>query len=246
MLGPRIVPANVPPGYSSATHVNRLKKIFGGRLKKVGHFGSLDPFAEGLLLIGFNGAMKWNGYIQRNYRKTYRAQGLLGLKTPTGDLTCPREEWESTPLDPEIKSIDARKCESLFRQRFPSPYHQSPHPYSASKHKGRPLYAWAREGVIIRKPPVERKVEDLFVLEKEGPRITFRVTVSSGTYIRTLFEDLASLLSSPGVLTHLCRERIGPFSLGDAVSLDNLSPSNLERYAVDPRTPDFLERVPFQ
>ena len=203
------------------------------RLKKVGHFGSLDPFAEGVVLVGFNGAMKFNRTLQERFSKTYVAEGIFGLATPTGDTDCPEEQRLSVDTG-RLATMEAAQVESLFREGFLGTYLQAPHRYSAAKHRGRPLYHYARKGTPVDKPPVERSVKSLSVLRWDFPRLVFRAEVGSGTYIRGLFEDFARSLDTRGALSRLVRTAVGPLRLEDAVPMDGLDPSRLADYSRSP------------
>jgi tRNA pseudouridine55 synthase len=208
--------------------VTRVKELLGKSVLKVGHFGSLDPFAEGLLLIGASGACKLNQYVQQSFSKTYIATGLLGVKTTTGDL---QGDVITERDNPSIKSYS----QSELTQRLSSfigDYRQTPPQFSAVKHKGRSLYKYARAGVVVKKDPVLKKIFSLEILEYSYPRMTFRVEVSSGTYVRTLFEDMAQALGTVGHLMKLVRSQIGHHSIEGLSVLGPESKSEIERWGL--------------
>lgn len=199
-----------PKGITSTKVVSAIKWGLGKKVKKVGHFGTLDPFAEGVLLVGGNGACRLNNLLHEKYPKTYLAKGLLGKRTDTGD--CEGEIIE----EKEVSDLKADFIKTILDE-FKGEYLQSPPAFSATKHEGKPLYKWAREGVKIEKPPVERFIHTIEFVSFEKDEVTFRVTVSTGTYIRVLFEDIATKLNNVGHLVELKRERIGPLIVENAL-----------------------------
>ncbi|OFZ26554.1 MAG: hypothetical protein A2381_12550 [Bdellovibrionales bacterium RIFOXYB1_FULL_37_110] len=207
-----------PVNLSSYDVIRHFKKNLPQGFGKIGHFGTLDPFACGVLLIGINQATKINNIIHDTFSKTYIAVGKLGVKTPTGDLTVnPTEIDESKYLFEEIKRLPINFLESEFAKVFLGDYLQSPHAYSASKYDGRPLHEWARAGVVIKKEQVKRSISFIQVLKYSFPWLAFRVTVSSGTFVRSLFEDMAKHLGTYGSLKALVRESIGPSHLSNSL-----------------------------
>ncbi|MBP9673970.1 MAG: tRNA pseudouridine(55) synthase TruB [Bacteriovoracaceae bacterium] len=200
-----------PPKLSSFDVVRLFKKKMN--IKKVGHFGTLDPFATGVLLIATNGATKLTNYVHEKYSKTYIASGKLGAFSDTGDLTGNILEDTFRPLDDDLNQLN-QKFSS-----FVGDYLQAPHRVSAAKFQGKALYDWAREGIEIKKEKKNRHIFSLQVLSYRYPWITFRVEVSTGTYIRTLFEDMAEKLGTRGYLTSLVREKIGPHSIRESCDI---------------------------
>ncbi len=200
-----------PSGVGSTKVVARIKRALGKSVKKIGHFGTLDPFAEGVLLIGGNGACRLNDFLHERYPKTYLATGKLGIKTDTGDL-----EGESIEECEVLKLTESKISEVL--NSFLGEYMQAPPIFSATKHQGKALYQWAREGVQVKKEPVKRTIHSIELVEHNSDTIIFRVSVSTGTYIRTLFEDIAEKLGSVGHLIGLKRESIGPMKYTESLS----------------------------
>lgn len=205
---PKVIPIYKPPGPSSFQMVAKLKRALKGKVKKVGHFGSLDPFAEGLMLIGVSGAAKLNQYVQQTLSKTYVAKGMLGIKTASGDTEGEVLEENSHPLP-----LDIRDLKKLLETKYVGEYLQSPPAFSAAKHQGKPLYKWALEGKKVEKEPVVRNIYNLEILDFDYPYLTFKAEVSSGTYIRSLFEDMAQDLGTIGHLVELKRTNIGPHEI---------------------------------
>ena len=151
-----------------------------------------------------------NDFIHQWYDKSYQAVGILGIQTASGDMTN-AVAWRDQSQG--FKQLATQPLE-FYRERWDTlvgEYWQVPPSYSACKFQGRPLHAWAREGVAILKEPVKRVVQHLTIEQVDFPRIKFSATVSSGTYIRTLFEDMAKKLGTCGALRELTRTSIGPF-----------------------------------
>jgi len=214
-----ILVLNKMRGLSSAQCTNRLKRL--GQ-KKLGHAGTLDPMAQGVLLVLLGQATKLSSYIMTGGTKTYSAVVELGRTTDTWDddgetisqltpdvlaATVIQNPTFISALENEIKSWSG-----TFNQEVPS--------YSAAKHEGRPLYKLARAG---KETPVKVKQIEILhteVLWVELPRVSFRVTCSSGTYIRSLAHSLGVRLGCGAVLTELTREYSHPFDLKSAVTLE--------------------------
>ena len=187
-----------------------LKKIYP-KGTKIGHFGTLDPFASGLLLVGIGQGTRLNDIVHQYLPKTYLAVGKLMVATATGDHTSEIIETDSAiGSDQRAKQWSSQQIELLLQSHFVGKYQQVPHVYSACKFAGRSLHRWARAGVTITKDPVERTIYTLEVVRFSFPYLSLRVAVSSGTYLRTLFSDAAKILGTCGHLLGLVREKIGP------------------------------------
>ena len=197
-----------PHGISSYDVLRPLKKILPPQAK-VGHFGTLDPFACGVLLAGAFGGARLNDYIHQ-LPKTYLAVGKLGVQTASGDCTNPIINEDTSDFGRELNCWPQEKLNDLLREKFVGPYDQAPPMYSAAKFQGEPLHRWAQRGVTIIKPPVRRQIYQLEVIRFTYPWLCFRCCVSSGTYIRVLFSDMAKYLGTWGTLYSLLREKIGP------------------------------------
>ncbi len=207
-----------PEGMGSTDVVRHFKRNLPKPFKKIGHFGTLDPFATGLLIVGINGAQKLADYLHKDYPKTYRARGVLGISSDTGDKTG---ELVKSSLPEGIEDLDFSLQEKKWFEKFSKGYMQAPPAYSAAKHKGKNLYEYARKGIIIEKEKVPRDVLDFKLTKIDLPYIDFEVTVSSGTYIRVLFEDMAGDLGATGHLESLRRIKIGPHLVESASALDD-------------------------
>lgn len=169
-------------------------------------------------MIGIGGAARLNDLIHDSMPKTYLAIGKLGVETPTGDYTSEViQRDESLYLRQEIACLPREFVETRLREKFLGSYMQAPHKYSAAKFMGKNLHEWAREGIEIKKEPVQRYVHHIEVVKYSFPYLSVRVTVSSGTYVRTLFTDMCNDLGTIGSLIALVREKVGDVSLQTAL-----------------------------
>lgn len=203
-----------PEGASSFYMVRKVRKALG--IKKVGHAGTLDPFATGLLVIcAGRPATKMISQIMEG-EKEYIATLRLGMETTTLD-----PEGEVTATHPVGLLSKAAVEECL--QKFRGELQQVPPIYSALKHKGKPLYHYARKGIAIEKPPRNviihslERVDGNKELSDSSPELEIRVVCSKGTYIRTLGADIGKALGCGAYLTALRRERSGCFHVRDSV-----------------------------
>ena len=208
-----------PENISSFDVVRYFKRNLPEGFGKIGHFGTLDPFACGVLMIGVNGAAKLNNFIHDFLPKTYIATGVLGLDSHTGDLTeGVSAEDESDYLKNVISSFEIDFIQKTLREKFLGTYMQAPHKYSAAKHEGRSLHKWARDGVEIQKEKKKRFVYELNVISYDFPKLVIEFKVSSGTYIRTLFRECANHLGTLGTLSNLERSVVGGCNLSNSIS----------------------------
>ncbi len=203
---------NKPRGLSSAQCTNRFKRL--GQ-KKLGHAGTLDPMAQGVLIVLLGQATKLFGYLLSEGRKTYQGTIRFGQTTDTWDAEgtiLSEMPWGAVQAEAVRREV-AGWC-GVKDQLIP--------PYSAAKHQGQPLYRLSRAG---KDAPVKTKtiaVSHAEVLRVELPYVTFRVTCSSGTYIRSLAHSLGMRFGCGAVLTELTREYSYPFGLEEAYPLDTL------------------------
>jgi len=201
-----------PSGKTSYDVIRDVKKLLG--TKKVGHAGTLDPLASGVLVICVNEATKLAQFFS-NDDKDYSATMLLGVRTDTLDTDGKVIERLEPHLQPEKIKDTVKSFAGRIEQRAPK--------YSAVKFKGQPLYKWTRRGVDVE-PPL-RKV-DIYTIETgeiELPHVSFSVSCSKGTYIRSLCADIGDKLGCGACLAGLRRTRSGGFSEKDAMSLENLA-----------------------
>jgi tRNA pseudouridine55 synthase len=209
-----------PARMTSYDVVRHFKRNLPHGFGKIGHFGTLDPFASGVLMIGIGGAARLNDFIHAHLPKTYLAVGKLGIETPTGDYTSEiSQRDDSLYLKNEIAAFSAKFIQERLREKFLGDYWQAPHKYSAAKFMGKNLHEWAREGVEVKKEPVLRYVHSIEVVKYAFPYLSVRVKVSSGTYVRTLFSDMSQYLGTLGSLISLVRESVGEIKSADAIHL---------------------------
>lgn len=183
------------------------------RFKKVGHAGTLDPMATGLLIILLGKYTKRSSHFS-DYDKEYEATLLLGVSTDSGDKEG--NIVEQKELDPA--AMDKETIEKVFGT-FCGDTEQIPPMYSAKKIKGKKLYELARKGVVIEREPKKVSIKEIKILNMTLPEITFCVKCSKGTYIRQLAHDIGEKLHCGAHLTSLRRTKIGPFSVEKAISL---------------------------
>ena len=212
-----------PAGITSAKVVARIKKIFGAR--KVGHTGTLDPFATGLLVCCINRATKLARFLLHGNKK-YEAVLHLGIETDTQDSTGIVTSTCDNVLFSEIK------IRSVFSQ-FEGSIEQVPPVYSALKWKGTPLYKLARSGKPVQKPARRITIFNIEILGINLPLIHFSISCSAGTYIRTLCSDIGKFLGCGGHLKELRRIQSGGFSITEAVKL-----SEIENFALSEKISD--------
>ncbi len=210
---------NKPKGYTSHDIVNIIRKKLN--IKKVGHTGTLDPNATGVLPILIGTATKISKYLVE-HEKTYIATIALGKKTDTGD-----SEGRIIQEDNSFESINKNKIENVIKS-FIGKQNQIPPIYSAIKIKGKKLYEYAREGKEVDVQPREIEIYDIKLKRYKNNEITFKIECSKGTYIRTLCEDIAKKLGTIGYMKELQRTKVNTFSIENAVSLEELDNINIE------------------
>lgn len=199
-----------PAGPTSFQVVQRVRRLLG--VKKVGHLGTLDPFATGVLPLCIQEATKLTPFLA-DFPKTYRATMLLGVATDTQDLTGAVIS-RATHL-PAPETISSALAELVGE------HWQTPPMYSAIQVQGRRLYHYARQGLSVTVPPRPIQIYALSVDNIALPEVTFTVTCSKGTYIRTLAADLGQQWGCGAHLTGLRRLQVGPFTLDQAIPLPN-------------------------
>lgn len=206
-----------PVGLGSTQAVSAIKRLLreaGEPKTKVGHGGTLDPLASGVLPIALGEATKLAGRML-DATKAYEFTVRFGTETDTLDLEG--AVTSSTDVIPTRAAIDA------LLPQFTGPIVQVPPAYSALKIDGKPAYAWARAGEEVEMTAREVTVHSLSLTAFDGQSATFSAQVSKGTYIRSLARDIAQALGSVGHVAMLRRTRAGPFGLESAKSLDFLS-----------------------
>lgn len=204
-------------GLTSRQEVNNISHIL--KEKKAGHIGTLDPFADGLLIVLLGSSTKISPFLEI-MDKTYIATLKLGVQTDTGDLTGNMVEQK------EVKPLKIEKITQILGH-FKGKQLQTPPMYSALKVNGKELYKYAREGKEIERKAREIEVFDIRLIEYKNNELTFEAKVSKGTYIRTLGEDIAKALGTVGHLTKLTRTEVGPYKLEDAIRSKDVTEKDL-------------------
>lgn len=205
---------NKPLGWTSFDVVNKLRKKIG--IKKIGHAGTLDPLATGLLIICTGKLTKRIDEFQ-GQEKEYTGQLVIGQTTPSHDL----ETEVSERVD--ISEIDAARIKQAAA-RLTGTLEQVPPVHSAIKVNGKRAYAFARKGRNVELKPRAVTVSAFEITKIDLPTIEFRIVCSKGTYIRSLVRDFGADLGVGAYLAALCRTRIGEFSLTQALSLEEINP----------------------
>jgi len=207
---------NKPPDMTSHAVVEVIRQETG--LKRVGHTGTLDPFAVGVLIICLNRATRLAEYI-KNERKTYNAKIRLGAVTNTYDRTGIKKliKVKRKPTLEELKKV---------LRGFIGPQKQLPPIYSARKVKGKKLYEYARLGEEAERKPAKITIFDIKLLEYKYPYLRLKVACSTGTYIRSLGYDIGMELKTGAYVASLVRTRVGNFVIKDSIPLREINKEN--------------------
>jgi tRNA pseudouridine55 synthase len=201
---------NKPLQWTSFDAVRKIRNLI--KIKKVGHAGTLDPLATGLLIICTGKfTKKINEYMARE--KEYTGSITLGATTPTFDLEKDPENFKPTD------NIAREQIENAALQ-FTGEIMQVPPIHSAIKQKGKRVYELARQGIDVVMEPRKITIKEFEIVKIEMPVIYFKVVCSTGTYIRSLANDVGAALGCGGHLSSLCRTQIGEFKLEDAMTVD--------------------------
>ena len=191
-----------PTGITSAQCVYKLRSVLG--IKKIGHCGTLDPLATGLLPISIGEGTKFSNYLT-NKDKLYEVVIKFGLETDTGDITGKivsksQKSYSLSSLETEVKKIEG------FQDQLPPMY-------SALKVKGKPLYYWARRGVFLSRKERKINVSEVTLIEHNNKEAKLRIACSKGTYIRGLAEDLGRRIKCYATVKSLRRLKVGHLHL---------------------------------
>lgn len=215
---PAVLLVDKPEGPTSHDLIQVARRALG--VRRIGHTGTLDPFASGLLLLCVGRATRLAEYFHL-LAKTYSATAVLGIETdtedPTGKVTARTNEWQSVTLDGIERAMDRLRGEQ----------DQLPPAYSAKKVAGRRAYEAARAGETVELAAKTVQVHRLEVVDVRPPEVEFVVEVSTGTYVRAIARDLGSNLGCGAHLKSLRRTSIGPFLACDAVSLADLEKAHI-------------------
>ena len=207
-----ILNLNKPIGWTSFDVVKKIRGIV--KEKKVGHGGTLDPFAEGVLILGTSKDTK-NLTAITQMDKEYETVIKIGETTGTLDT-----ESEVT-LRKDIPVLNRTLIKDIL-ESFLGKTLQTPPMFSAKKVNGKRLYTLARKNIVIERDPVEINIEKISLLSFTKDSISISVTCSKGTYIRVLGKDIAERLNTVGYLTSLTRTRVGSYLIKDSVSIEQL------------------------
>ena len=212
-VNPGLLVINKPEGITSFGIVRQVKNIINA--KKVGHCGTLDPLATGILLVLVGRATRLQSLFM-DLSKTYNATFQLGVKTDTGDRSGQIINQSAVP---KISQEELNKVLA----RFVGEIKQVPPMYSALKYGGKKLYELARKGIVVKREPRSVNIYGIECLSFSGDIINIRVKCSRGTYIRTLGEDIGDVLGCGATMNELCREAIGDFNISNAIDGAKLS-----------------------
>lgn len=202
-----------PKDWTSFDVVKKVRTFF--KWKKVGHSGTLDPKAEGLMILAINNMTKQI----KNYselEKEYIGKMILGARTPSYDAETEISETA------DYSNISREDIKRVFLQ-YKGNITQLPPMYSAVKYRGKPLYKYARKGKKLNLTERNVTINELELLEFKPPEVKFRVICSKGTYIRSLVNDIGNSLGCGAYLLELVRTRIGTFKLEDAITIEELT-----------------------
>jgi tRNA pseudouridine55 synthase len=216
-----------PEGWTSHDVVARVRRVL--KIKRVGHTGTLDPFATGVLVVLVGKATRLAQFLDKD-EKEYEALIQFGFETDTGDRTGLPTVKSALSEEAIAERVSSADWDAIFKD-FRGEINQIPPMYSAKKVEGKKLYELARKGVTAEREPISVTIHKLEVLhfnDSFRPRSTLRIRVacSAGTYIRTLAEDIGRKLGVGAHLAELRRTRAGRFALADSISIEQLE--NLE------------------
>ena len=212
-----LVVVNKPKGITSRDVVNELNHLFA--TKKIGHTGTLDPLATGVLVCLIGRYTKLVNLIT-SYDKEYIFEIKLGVKTDTGDST-------GNIIATDTNEVSASKLKEVV-STFPKEYDQEVPIYSAVKINGKKLYEYARENKTITLPKRHVHIYSLELLEYNNHLVTCKCIVSKGTYIRSLIQDICANLNTLGTMNNLVRIKQGKFDISDSYTLDDIKNSEFK------------------
>ena len=213
----KLLVVNKEKNLTSRDIVNNLTKIFN--TKKIGHTGTLDPIATGVLVCLFGKYTKLVDLLT-SLDKEYIAEIKLGIKTDTGDIT-------GSIIENKKYNITKEEIIKVFKE-FPQKYEQTVPKYSAVKINGKKLYEYARNNIEIELPKREVSIFSLELIDYEKDIIKFKTHVSKGTYIRSLIEDICEKLGTIGTMNNLIRTKQGGFDIEDSFILDDVKNGNFK------------------
>ena len=222
-----VIIVNKPKDYTSRDVVNKISKLL--HTKKVGHTGTLDPIATGVLVITLGKYTKMCDMLTSEY-KEYIATMKLGIDTDTLDIT-------GNIIKEEEYNVNIEKIKEVFN-RFLGKSIQEVPKYSAVKVNGKRLYEYARNNIDVELPKREIDIKYLDLMSYKDGYITFRVLVSKGTYIRSLIRDIAKKLNTVASMSELIRTKQGDFSIENSYTLEDIESNNYKLLDIEDIYPD--------
>jgi len=215
-----IVLINKPAGITSHDVVGFVRRTL--KMRRIGHAGTLDPMATGVLVILVGASTKlFDKFVA--FDKTYRATLRLGLKTTTADI------MGKTLVERPYDGIDEAAILKVFKQ-FTGDIVQKPPMVSAVKHQGERLYKIARQGIEVERIGRPVRIDELRILECRFPDVEFLMSCSKGTYVRQLAEDVGEVLGCGACISQIERTKVGPFDIKDAVTMENLNEGHILKW----------------
>ncbi|MBF0331450.1 MAG: tRNA pseudouridine(55) synthase TruB [Candidatus Omnitrophica bacterium] len=215
-----IIVVDKPSGMTSHDVVAIIRRKL--RQKRVGHAGTLDPLATGVLVILVGGSTRLSDKFVA-FDKGYSATLKLGVKTRSADIQG------DVLLERPYEMVTRAMIEASFR-KFTGLIDQVPPMVSAVKHKGERLYKLARKGVTVDRPARQIRIDVLELLSFESPLAAFHLDCSKGTYVRQLAEDVGEDLGCGACITEIRRTKVGPFTIQEAVKLDDVNETHLRTW----------------
>lgn len=200
-----------PQGLSSNAALQKVKRLYNAQ--KAGHTGALDPLATGMLPLCFGEATKFSQFLLES-DKGYRVIGKLGARTDSGDSTGEIIETNSV-------KVSKKQLEKALEE-FRGDIMQIPSMFSALKHKGQPLYKYARKGIEIERPPRPVTIYELDLIRFENDEVELDIECSKGTYIRNIIDDLGQLLGCSAHVTMLRRNFVADYPVSGMITLEQL------------------------
>ncbi|MBL8013811.1 MAG: tRNA pseudouridine(55) synthase TruB [Candidatus Omnitrophica bacterium] len=216
-----IIVVDKPTGMTSHDVVSRVRRKLS--MRRVGHAGTLDPLATGVLVILLGNSTKlFDKFV--TFDKAYAATLMLGTQTTTADITG--EVIEQKPFE----HINQKEIENVLSE-FVGDSQQKPPMVSAVKYKGERLYKLARKGIVVDRPARNIRIDVLQMVDCVLPQVKFYLECSKGTYVRTLAEDVGARLGCGACITQIQRTKVGIFTLQDAVKLEELNEGHVRSWS---------------
>ena len=217
-----ILVINKPDNYTSRDVVNKIGGIL--KTKKIGHTGTLDPIATGVLVVCIGNTTKLCELLTSEY-KEYIATIKLGIKTDTLDTT-------GTIIETKEYQVTEQKIKEVLNTFLGTSIQTTPI-YSAVKVNGKKLYEYAREGIQVELPKREINITNIELLSYKDDEIIFKTTVSKGTYIRALIDDICTKLNTVGTMSNLQRTKQGNFSIEDSYTIEDIQSGNYKLLSIE-------------